>query len=127
MENKAVPDKLYAYTLYTTCGAFNVCSEVSTADSMWKLIESAKATKSKGKMPDLWTLRKNGTFERIYVDASIIGVMSDKASDAPPIKPNVAQQRRDRGVPATSAIARNSHPSRVTIGQTAKKPTGQKR
>ena len=126
MGTKPIPDTLYAYRLFTVGGAFNVCSETSNSDNMWALIKKARSPKANDLK--LWSLLQNGTYERFYLDAEKVVGMADKTANVPVQKPNVAKQRKARpNATASSAIARKTHPSRVTIGQTAKKSAGRKR
>jgi hypothetical protein len=120
-----MPDTLYPYRIFTIGGSFAVCSEVSTGAGMWELIKKARAGHTD---LVLWTLQQNGIFERFYLDPASIVAMSDKSADTSVLQPNAVSQRKDRSESSgLNTIARNVHPSRVTIGSVATKPTGRRR
>ena len=126
MGNESLPKNLYPYRFHTTGGPFVFFTEVGNGDDMWAMVKKAKTPK--GEDLRLWVRLRNGTFERYYIDASTVIGMSDRQSEKPAQKPNPVQERRNRpNATASSAIARKSHPSRVTIGQTANKPSGRKK
>ena len=122
MEKNKLPKTLHVYTMYTAAGAFSVCSEVSTGDGMWECVKKARSDDKNTLV--LWVSLSNGTYERIYLDANAIVGVGDKSNNVPPLKPYDKTPRKADAPrrAATSQITRNSHPSRVTIGQSAKKP-----
>jgi hypothetical protein len=126
MASKSLPDNLYVYLMHTMGGPIAVCAEPSTGEDMWEMVKKAKTPE--GNDLRLWVRLQNGTYERLFWDASSIMGISDKQPDVPTQRPNERQIRKERPTAtASSAIARKTHPSRVTIGKIASKPAGRKR